>query len=658
MSSSGARSLRGNLTIFAVVLALLTGGTWGIQRIATERLLDLDAVSTAHNWAGYLAQSVNDLEAIAAGAPPSAASESLLRRTQKVGNIFQYNVFDPHGRLRLSGGSAAVPADAPTVAQHNPAAAAALAAGHPFTVVKTGTPPAAPAFFTEAYVPVRLDGRVIAIVEVYVDQTEKHRLFHATFLFAALSLSALTALAFMIPTIAWYRRTREKVRAEERARFLADHDALTGLINRTRLATQLTGLLTATPAGRAVIAVHYINIDRLKDVNDALGHLAGDELIKAIAARLREIARERDVVARVGGDEFALAQAAASRSAVEKMARRLAEAVAAPLRVDNRDVDVTASIGVALAPADGDDAHAVIKTASLAMHACKAAGGNGIRYFAPEMDRELQKRLALERTIRSAIANDGFELHFQPVVGMPEGRLVGFEALLRLRGPDGGLISPARFIPVAEELGLIDRLGAWVITEACRTATSWPEHLRVAVNLSPAQFASDVRATVATALAASGLAPARLELEITESLFMDASTGVANELAALKALGVSIAMDDFGTGYSSLSYLWRFPFDKIKIDRAFVVAPEADRNRETVLRAVIGLGRSLGLQVTVEGVETAQQAALVRGLRCHQIQGFYFGRPMPAAELAAFILADFHGGTVLPAPAAPGVQVA
>ena len=359
MPSSGAHSLRGNLTanltVLGLVLALLTGGTWGIQRIATESLLDLDAVSTAHSWAGYLAQSVNDLEAIAAGAPPSAASESLLRRTQKVGDIFQYNVFDARGRLRLSGGSAAVPADAPTLARHNPAAAAALAAGEPFTVVKTGTPPASPAFFTEAYVPVRLDGRAIAIVEVYVDQTEKRRLFHATFLFAALSLSALTALAFVIPAIAWYRRTREKVRAEERARFLADHDALTGLVNRTRLAAQLAALLTAAPAGRAVIAVHCFNIDRLKNVNDALGHLAGDQLIKAIAGRLREIAREGDIAARVGGDEFVLVQAAASRSAVEKMARRLAETLEAPVRLDNRDANVTASIGVALAPADGRD---------------------------------------------------------------------------------------------------------------------------------------------------------------------------------------------------------------------------------------------------------------------------------------------------------------
>jgi len=652
MSPSGAHSLRGNLTIFAVVLALLTGGTWGIQRIAIERLLDLDAVSTAHNWADYLAQSVNDLEAIAAGAAPSAASESLLRRTQKVGNIFRYNVFDPPGRLRLSGGSAAVPANAPMLAQHNPAAAAALAVGEPFAAAKTGTPPASPAFFTEAYVPVRLDGRTIAIVEVYVDQTEKRQLFHATFLVAALSLSALTALAFVIPAIAWFRRTREKMRAEERARFLADHDALTGLVNRTRLTAQLTALLTAAPAGRSVIAVHYLNIDRLKDVNDTLGHLAGDELIKTIAARLREAAHDGDIAARVGSDEFVVAQAAAERAAVEKMARRLADAVAAPVRLDGRDINVTASIGVALAPADGDDAHGLIKTASLAMHTCKSAGGNGIRYFAREMDRDLQERLALERTIRAAIADDGFELHFQPVIGMPQGRLVGFEALLRLRAPDGRPIPPTRFIPVAEELGLIDRLGAWVIAQACRTAMSWPEHLRVAVNLSPAQFAHDVRATVAAALAASGLAPARLELEITESLFMDAKSGIADELAALKALGVSIAMDDFGTGYSSLSYLWRFPFDKIKIDRAFVVALDADRNGETVLRAVIGLGRSLGLKVTVEGVETAQQVALLRELECDQIQGFWFGRPMPAQEVAAFIRADFHRATERAASAA------
>ncbi len=655
MPSSGTRSPRGNILILAAVLALVTGGTWAIQRFAIERLLDLDAVSTAHNWASYLAQSVDDLEQIAAGATPSAASELLLRRTQKVGSIFQYNVFDPAGRLRLSGGSFAVPADAPILSRHNPAAAAALAAGEPFTAAKTGTRPAAPAFFTEAYVPVRLDGRTIAIVEVYVDQTEKRRLFHATFLLAGLSLSALTALAFCIPAVAWYRRTREKMRAEERARFLADHDALTGLVNRTRLVARLAAMLAAPSAERRPVAVIDINIDRLMDVNDTLGHLAGDELVKTVAARLRGVVRDGDVVARIGGDEFVILQAALERAGAEKTARRVAEALAAPCRIDGRDLNVTASIGVALAPADGDDAHVLIKSAGRAMHSCKHAGGNGMRYFAPEMDRELQERLALERTIHAAIANDGFDLHFQPVVGMPQGRLVGFEALLRLRAPDGSLIPPTRFIPVAEEIGLIGRIGGWVIAEACRIAAAWPEHLRVAVNLSPAQFTGDLCATVAQALAASGMAPARLELEITESLFMEASASITDELRALKGLGVSIAMDDFGTGYSSLSYLWRFPFDKIKIDRAFVVALDADRNGETVLRAVVGLGRSLGLTVTVEGVETAQQVALLRELQCHQIQGFYFGRPMPAAEVAAFILADFHGAA-LPAP--PGAQVA
>jgi diguanylate cyclase (GGDEF)-like protein len=639
-----ARSSRGSLTVLAAALALVTGGTWGIQSVAIERLLVLDAVSTAHDWASYLAQSVDDLEQIAQGDEPTAASRSLLRRIQKVGSIFRFNVFDPRGRLRLSGGSTAIPADAPTIRQHNPAAAAALTAGQPFTAAKTGTPPQSPAFFTEAYAPVTLDGRTIAIVEVYVDQTEKRRLFHDTFLLAGLALSGLTALAFGIPAVAWFRRSREKIRAEAHARYLIDHDALTGLLNRDCLARQLGAVLRAHKGDRKLVAVHYVNIDRLQDVNDTLGHPAGDEVIRTIAARLRDLARGGDIVARVGGDEFVLAQIAADRVAADKMARRIADAVAAPFRLAGREIGVTASVGVALAPADGNDEHVLIKSAGLALHMCKAAGGNGIRYFAPEMDRELQDRLALEATIRAAVAHDGFELHFQPVVGMPHERLIGFEALLRLRSADGAAISPAHFIPVAEETGLIDRIGAWVLGESCRIAATWPDHLRVAVNLSAAQFGGHhVRDTVAAALAASGLAPARLELEITESLFMDASAGVMDELRSLKALGVSIALDDFGTGYSSLSYLWRFPFDKIKIDRAFVVAlDDAEGNGETVLRAIVGLGRALGLQVTVEGVETARQLAFLRELRVHQIQGFYFGRPMPAREVAAAIMADFH----------------
>jgi EAL domain-containing protein (putative c-di-GMP-specific phosphodiesterase class I) len=297
-----------------------------------------------------------------------------------------------------------------------------------------------------------------------------------------------------------------------------------------------------------------------------------------------------------------------------------------------------------LAPDNGDDASRLLRAADLAMYKSKDEGQNCVCFFAPRMDTELQTRLTLEKLIREAALNERFELHYQPVVDMPDGRLAGFEALLRMRASDGSFISPVVFIPIAEQMGLIDKIGAWVIREACRTAATWPDHLTVAVNLSPAQFAKgSVHDVVASALVETSLDPHRLELEITESLLLLDSDMVLAELGKLKKLGVAIAMDDFGTGYSSLSYLWQFPFDKIKIDRSFILGFDAaKKNAKTIIETIAALGHSLRLRITVEGVETAAQLEFVRGVKCDQVQGFYFSRPVPVDEVAALILADFQ----------------
>jgi EAL domain-containing protein (putative c-di-GMP-specific phosphodiesterase class I) len=304
----------------------------------------------------------------------------------------------------------------------------------------------------------------------------------------------------------------------------------------------------------------------------------------------------------------------------------------------------TVSIGVALAPADGNSAERLLKSADLALYKCKSDGRNCIRLFRPEMDAELVERIRLERAIRHAVQHEQFVLHYQPMVQISGRRLVGFEALIRLPAPDGTLIPPLVFIPLAEELRLIDKIGAWVLREACRTAKLWPKHLTIAVNLSPAQFVTGgVSAMVAAALAEAGLEPHRLELEITETLLLGNTPAIMTELQALKAMGVAIVMDDFGTGYSSLNYLWRFPFDKIKIDGSFMQGFETSRrDAETVIKTIIGLGRELNMRVTVEGVETAKQALFLEKADGDQAQGYYFGRPMPAAEVAANILADFQ----------------
>jgi diguanylate cyclase (GGDEF)-like protein len=411
------------------------------------------------------------------------------------------------------------------------------------------------------------------------------------------------------------------------------------------LIEKLGNALALLPSSGGGLAVHFVDLDRFKAVNDTWGHDGGDLLLKTAAERLRAAIRSTDIAARLGGDEFVVVQSGArNRRQADEFAKRIIAKLVAPIWLNKQEVLATASLGVAMAPEDGDTPERLLKCADLALYKAKADGRNCARFFLPEMDTEMQARIELEKAIRDAVSHDRFELHYQPLFQMSDRRLLGFEALIRLPKEDGTLIPPLVFIPVAEDMRLIDKIGEWVLREACRTAATWPENLTVAVNLSPAQFlASSVSTIVAAALAETGLAASRLELEITESLMLANTEAIMAELRTLKAMGVAIVMDDFGTGYSSLSYLWRFPFDKIKIDRAFMQGFEgADRHAETVVKTIIALGRELQMRVTIEGVETAEQVAFLEQADGDQAQGFYFGRPVPAAEVGGKILANFQ----------------
>jgi diguanylate cyclase (GGDEF)-like protein len=464
----------------------------------------------------------------------------------------------------------------------------------------------------------------------------------------------LTGLSFGVPAIAWYQRTKEKQQADRRIRFLAHHDALTGLANRARLIEKLESVLSLLPTTGGMVAVHFIDIDRFKEVNDTLGHDGGDFLLSTLGQRLSALTRIEDLVARLGGDEFVVIQTEVpSKDQAEAFAQRIAAILSGPLHFKEQEITPRVTIGVAVAPTDGKTPERLLKSADLALYNGKAAGRNCIRRFSPEMDEALQSRLKLEKIIRDAVAANRFVLHYQPVFESDDKHLVGFEALVRLPAPDGTLIPPATFIPVAEDIRLIDNVGQWVLQEACRTAASWPQNLTVAVNLSPAQFESGaINDVVAAALKESGLAPNRLELEITETLLLANNERTMAQLQQLKAMGVAIVMDDFGTGYSSLRYLWQFPFDKIKIDRSFMQSFEqSGRDVETVVKTIIALGRELRMRVTVEGVETANQADFLYDADADQVQGFFFGRPIPASEIGASILTNFR--ETLPA-AKPG----
>ncbi|MDO9709092.1 bifunctional diguanylate cyclase/phosphodiesterase [Paracraurococcus lichenis] len=430
----------------------------------------------------------------------------------------------------------------------------------------------------------------------------------------------------------------ERREAEARIAHIAQHDALTGLPNRMLFRQRLEDAIARARRGEG-FAVLCLDLDRFKEVNDTLGHPTGDALLRAVTTRLKAELRETDTLARLGGDEFAVIQASVDQPRdATALARRLVETIAVPFELDGHQIVVGTSVGIAVAPQDGFDADALLKGADMALYRAKAEGRGRWRFFEPEMDARMQLRRALEMDLRRALAMGEFELFYQPIMDVASRRVSGFEALIRWRHPERGLVPPDAFIPLAEEIGLIVPIGEWVLVQACRQAVSWPGAPKVAVNLSPAQFASrGLVDAVAAALEVSGLEAGRLELEITETVMLQDTEATLATLHRLKALGVRIAMDDFGTGYSSLSYLQRFPFDKVKIDRSFTRELDKSRQSNAIVRAVTDLCLGLDMTTTAEGVETEEQFGALLRKGCQEAQGYLFSRPCPAGEVPGLL---------------------
>ncbi|WFU45351.1 EAL domain-containing protein [Bradyrhizobium sp. CB82] len=434
----------------------------------------------------------------------------------------------------------------------------------------------------------------------------------------------------------------ERKRAEARLAFMAQHDGLTGLPNRNLLRQQMDETLLHTRRGAEKVAVLMLGLDNFKAVNDTLGHAIGDKLLRGVAKRLRSTLREEDALARLNSDEFVVVQSGLSRPEdAVGLAKRLLEAIADPYLLEGHSVVIGASIGIAMAPGDGDESEKLLKSADMALSRAKTDARGAFAFFEAALHAKAQSRRKIEVELRDAIQNDVLRPFYQPLIDLASGRITGFEALVRWPHAERGMVSPAEFIPVAEDTGLINPLGGLMLRRACMDAAAWPDDVRVAVNLSPLQFRSgSLLSMVTEALKHSGLPPRRLELEITETLLLEKSSQVLATLHALRALGVRICMDDFGTGYSSLSYLRSFPFDKIKIDQSFVRDLGANRESQAIIRSIVSLGKGLGVTITAEGVETEAELSCLRAEGCDEGQGFLFSKARPNAEIISLLKAQ------------------
>jgi diguanylate cyclase (GGDEF)-like protein len=634
----------------------LTGSVYYLTSSAIDRLMKVDSMEKSTMWTNQIVKNVPEIEAIANGQQPSEAARQYLQFVKSSPSIDHFDIYNKEGDLQLesekigefrSGGVA--------LKDHNGEALEAAESGKPLVVIDLEVEDGKTKTLAETYLPIMQNGKMVGVASVYIDETDLAAHLKSKFALTSLLVSGLTIVGFAIPAFGGLKQLRRRMRSDEQVAYLAKHDVLTGLPNRRTMEKSLDSLLSTAEGKSQLAAVHFVDIDFFKDINDRFGHSFGDEVLKAFANRLSESLGPDDHVSRFGGDEFLVVHAnLASIEEIGSRTRDLVNNMARPYTILEKSMVVTASIGTGIYPENGTTAEELLANADTALYAVKMRGRNGQSFFEPSLKDKKRRRSEIEMLIREHLAAKTFELHFQPLYRLEKNALKSFEALLRMKDNSGKYISPAEFVPIAEDIGLIDDIGCWALLEACKTATTWPEHLEIAVNLSAVQFRrKTVCGAVERALKESGITPRRLLLEVTESLLMTDVEGVLEQLNVLKGLGTRLAMDDFGTGYSSLSYMVRFPFDRIKIDRSFVTQLQAgDRKSKQVVQTIIALGHNMDMAVTAEGVETESQASALKLMKCDDAQGFLYSKPVPAADVAALIMKDFQRLST-PLPQAP-----
>lgn len=626
-----------------VVVALVCLG-W-ILHLEWDRQLVLAADRVVLRWVETTQQDSAILREVLVDRRLSAPSAARLATWRRQGDVDAFALYLPSGERVLASGDLTRSPAALTVdgAQGIGAEAggerqgltARILAGQTTTSLYRGGTLDEPEVYSQAFVPLRQGQELLGFVELRVNHTQ--RVMYTRQAVMRVGAAVLLLLLALGGLASWriLRRVRQQRQAISRVQYLADHDLLSGALNRSSFNSLLLEACSRSAAGGPPFALLCIDLDHFKEVNDSLGHSAGDEVLRVATQRLKACVRETDHLARLGGDEFAIVLAGlASAPAVTPLAQRIVAALAVPYDVAEQRVRCGGSVGVAIYGIDATEPGELLGRADMALYRAKANGRGGFSFFDIAMERQAMARRELARDLRVALAQGQFSLHFQPLFGRDARSLTGYEALLRWHHPVRGDVPPAEFVSLAEEIGVINEIGGWVLREACRQAVTWPASLTVAVNLSAMQFVGDqLEQRVARALSESGLPANRLELEITESLLMSSVDHVLEVLRSLSRMGVTIAMDDFGTGYSSLAYLWRFPFDKVKIDRAFTHNLGHDEKVALIVHSIISLAHSLDIRVNAEGVETPSQMASLQEGGCDELQGYLLGRPQPSEAL-------------------------
>lgn len=641
-AGSTSRSLWRSVPLWAVVgISLLLIAAYSIDRTEKRYLVE-DAEQTALRYVEFIARTVPDLERLFSQHELSVDAHLGLLHARQLGDVFRFQLFDVSGKKILVSDQLK---ELMPLSADNTVELGRHPAGYVDDIVVNGEnaisledgrdKPGQPDLYSEAYVPLKgSDGNLLGIIEVYVDQSNRQQRISSAFTQVAAIVFGLLLLGGV--GLAWQtlQRLKDRRRGDQKIRYLAKYDVLSGALNRTSFEDVLNAAAKAAAVSGEKFAVHCVDLDLFKEVNDTLGHAAGDHVLREVANRLRALKREGDVIARLGGDEFAFLQMQLdSPQDVEACGHRIVNALASPIEFDTHRIPCGASVGAACFGSDAIEISDLLHKADLAMYRSKTSGRGQFNFYDVALDRDIEERRLLTIDLRTALADKTMSLHYQPLFDASENTTaIGFEALMRWNHPIRGQVPPCVFIPLAEQSGQIEALGTWAIEQACRDAATWNNQTHVAVNLSAAQFkgdAQDVVAVVIEALDSTGLAANRLELEITESLLISDPERVQASLRRLSSLGVRIAMDDFGTGYSSLSYLWRFPFDKVKIDRTFVKELEEEGKVSVVIASIVSLAHSLGIRVNAEGVETESQRDALRLLGCDELQGFLLGSPKP-----------------------------